>query len=447
MFHKLEIMKIPIPTPISIVESFFDLALVPGAIKFFDTVSDSMWIKFAKYYHRVMKEQFNRQYLTFLFRNERKIRLFFEPRMADEWEKAIQTKYQNTPLLGLTYQPEFNGKITPDSVSEMMNPLKKHLLLADSVYVCDNFYKCFDFIADNVDPDNWGDEVNIDSAVRRCIRDTKSWIPILIELKGLIENNILIFLPYYVTRSFPYGGNSPELRLFKEKLKFKPDESKKHRKESKGFDLNTDWTIPPKIELANYQFNYFSENEVIGAWLNANILRLDPVFPNRPMFEYASMLYFERENKSIQTSDLVSMNILPFGNNKKKISIADLVNMRKNEAVFIEVKNTVMSCREYLENEVGDGTSKKAVTDIIKSFLNENLLEYEKHRKISFKNWNDHKWPSYVYDVAFSIATGLTISNPVTGFLLGATLNPTTGEIMQSFDHKRKALSRLQTLL
>jgi hypothetical protein len=440
-------MKIPIPTPVSIVESFFDIALEPGVIKFFDTVSDSKWIEFAKCYHRVMKEQFIKQYLTFFGRNERKIRLFFEPRMAHEWEKAIHTKYQNTPLLGSTYQPELNGKITPVSVSEMMNPLKKHLLLADSVYVCDNFYKCFDFIADWIDWDNWRDEVSRYSTVRTCIRNTKSWIPILIELKELIENNSLIFMPYYVTRSFPYGGNSPKLKFFKEKLRLKLDKSKKHRKESQGFDLDTDWTIPPKIDLANHQFNYFSEDEVIGAWLNANILKLDPVFPNRPMFEYASRLYFKGENESIQTSDLISLSILPFGDNKKKISIIDLVNMRKNEAVFNEVKNAVRSCREYLQNEVGDGTSKKAVTDIMKSFLNEKLLEYEKQRKISFKNWNDHKWPSYFYSIAFSTAIGLAVSNPVTGFLLGAILNPTTGEIMQSFDHKRKALSRLQTLL
>jgi hypothetical protein len=40
---------------------------------------------------------------------------------------------------------------------------------------------------------------------------------------------------------------------------------------------------------------WIPDDDVIGAWLNAKLLGVDPVFPNKSIFSLASSLYFEGE--------------------------------------------------------------------------------------------------------------------------------------------------------
>jgi hypothetical protein len=97
------------------------------------------------------------------------------------------------------------------------------------------------------------------------------------------------------------------------------------------------------------------DDAVIGAWLNAKLLGLDPVFPNKSAFGLASSPYFEGEGGPTDiTSDMVSINILKFGDDKG-IRIKDLVKMRRGEDVFVTMRQTVTECKRHLESmRLGD---------------------------------------------------------------------------------------------
>jgi hypothetical protein len=90
-------------------------------------------------------------------------------------------------------------------------------------FLRDNFYYCFDIVADSVDPASWHSDPNVRQQFERSIGAIKKWLPILIELKNFIEAGVLVFMPYYITPSFPYGGNAPKTRAAYERLRLTPD--------------------------------------------------------------------------------------------------------------------------------------------------------------------------------------------------------------------------------
>jgi hypothetical protein len=134
-----------IASPLHIVESYFDVQLERSALKRFNDVSEDTWIDFAQQYLKTMEAHFVDQFLV--NKSDASLGLYFEPGMAHDWDTAVRHLHSPTPLLGLSPDPG-TTEITRDVVSQMLTPLKKHLLIADSVYVRDNFYYCFDLLRD-----------------------------------------------------------------------------------------------------------------------------------------------------------------------------------------------------------------------------------------------------------------------------------------------------------
>ena len=276
----------PVATPVAILESFFDVSLERSALKRLHEVSNDEWCGFATHYRTVMKAEFAPQFLAAPDADDASLRLFFEPRMADDWDAAVKSLHSPTPLLGKRADPGETADLTRDEVSRMLAPLAKHLLFADSVYIRDSFYYCFDSMIDHP-----GDP----RLVEENIRALKAWLPILVELRDLIESRALVFMPYYITPSYPYGGNSPKLTPHLAKIggHFGPTpwiSEAGHAVLDIAGAFAAAGAFDPEKSRSSEQF---SPDEVLGAWLNARILHLDPVFPTRAMFEYAAHLRFE----------------------------------------------------------------------------------------------------------------------------------------------------------
>jgi hypothetical protein len=299
----------------------------------------------------------------------------------------------------------------------MLAPLKNHLLLADALYIRDSFYYCFDAVADSVDAARWRNDPNIADLVRRSIASLKNWLPILIHLRDFIDSKAIVFMPYYITPSFPYGGNAPQIKKYFAKLRMR----------SNG----------PRVQ-------YFDEDTAIAAWLNARIMNLDPVFPNRTMSDWAANLYFDEgpETNDI-TSDLISLDILPFGG-REGIGLDELWKMRKNEDVFHEVQRVVTACKQYIEINLGPGTTRDGVTATCKTFLRDELARYERKSILRFID----ERPVAGIGVSLAIGAALLPVAPVVGLIVGALATPQLALVVQRrFDSKRRAFGHLQALL
>jgi hypothetical protein len=371
-------------TPLHIVESYFNIQLERSALKRFDSVSEDMWIDFAQHYLKMMETHFVDQFLAAPNKGEASLRLYFEPRMRHDWDAAVRHLYSPTPLLGLSPDPGMT-ELTRDDVSQMLTPLKKHLLIADSVYVRDSFHYCFDFVAETVDETRWREDPNAVSLVHDSIRKLKQWLPILVELRGLIESRALVFMPYYVTPSFPFSGDSPALKSAVQKVKFQPRPATKSAPPAPVHINFKDWDKQPVLSLPKGQDaarepgdRYFNETEVLGAWLNSRLLGLDPVFPNRTMFDWAADLYFDDGlGPAALTSDLISMDILPFGR-AEGVGLNDLVKIRKDDDVFKNVREAVIACKEFLEKDIGAGSTRDGVSKSCRAFLDDQLDHCER---------------------------------------------------------------------
>jgi len=404
-------------TPINLLESYFDLNLNTASLKKFDEVSEDRWIDFAKFYRDRMSSDFPEHFLEPDGRSGTTLRLYFEPRMRDEWEKSVRTVYGQTPLLGVSPHPPAQNTITRDEASHMLAPLKKHLLLADSLYIRDSFYYCFDAVADSVDATRWRNDPNLADLVRRSIASLKNWLPILIHLRDFIESRAIVFMPYYITPSFPYGGNAPQIKKYFEKL---------------------------RIRSNGRTGEYFDEDTAVAAWLNARIMNLDPVFPNRTISDWAANLYFD-EGPEVNdvTSDLISLDILPFGE-PEGIGLDELWKMRKNDEVFHEIQRVAAACKQYIETNLGPGTTRQGVTATCKTFLQDELARYEGKSILKFID----ERPAAGIGVSLAIGAALLPVTPVVGLIVGALATPQLALIVQRrFDSKRRAFGHLQALL
>ena len=84
--------------------------------------------------------------------------------------------------------------------------------MADSVYLRDSFYYCFDWIGESAERTRWRDDPIQVRNVEQYVRRLKRWLPILVELRELIESRAIVFMPYDMTPSFPYSSGSPHLQ-------------------------------------------------------------------------------------------------------------------------------------------------------------------------------------------------------------------------------------------
>jgi hypothetical protein len=405
-------------TPLHIFESYFDVELDRSALKHFNDVPYERWVDFAKHYLAFMEDQFAAQFFDTTADDEDQLRLYFEPRMAHDWAAAVEQLYAPTPLLGVRPDPG-RDEITREDVSRLLNPLKKHLLLADSIYIRDSFYYCFDMVADSVDREQWPDDPNAKRLVEESVQRLKRWLPILIELRQLIESRAIVFTPYYLTPSFPFEANAPALQAALRQVRARPGRS-----------------INPRV----------NENEVIGAWLNGQLLGLNPVFPNRAMFDMATDLYFSGdESPNELTVDLMSIDILPFGRDKD-LGLKELLSLRKNEHTFQEVRGAVMACREFLEAEVGSAATPAGLSASCRDVLRERLADCERRSVLRFVA--DH--PIAGVGIGVSVAVGATLLPlaPVMGAAAAALASPELAlRARRKLDPKRRAIGRLQALL
>ena len=413
------------PDPIAILERFFDCDLTSRTLSFFDSVDEDLWIEFAKTYLSEMETTFASRFLG--PEETPAVRLYFEPRMSHDWDAAIEARYSKTPILGLSPHPS-NGNLGRKEISQLLNPLKKHLLLANSLYIRDSFYYCFDAVADSVDRYSWRHDPNVRNLVSGSIRSIKNWLPILIELRPFIESDALVFTPYYLTPSFPGGSSSPNLEPTLKLVGIKDD---------------------PKFEIRNgmriIKYRGFTEDEVMTAWLNAHIWGLDPVFPNRDMFDWASRLYFTSDpTAEDKMSDLMSVSLLPFDD----VPLEDLLKMRSNEQVFGEIQKNVAGCKQHLESMCDQNTDRRLVNSACKHFLQDNLSKYEGRslfRRMKVIDDDPASFGPVAWAFAIGIATTLIV-NPFVGAAAG-TIPPLSSYAQARMDPKRLAIGHLTALL
>ncbi len=441
-------------TPVAIIESWLKIDLKRSALKHFAKVSDDRWIDFAKHYLAKMESDFASEFLEPPPASDPSLRLYFEPRLRDSWDTAVRKQGQPTPLLGLSPYPPTPDPLTREQISRLLNPLKKHLLLADSLYIRDSFYSCFDYVADSVDRQHWRDDPNTAQQVRRGVQSIKDWLPILIELRPLIDSRALVFMPYYVTPSFPYDATSPKLKPHFAKLRMRPGRDQYQSTltpEEQATAIRTFWSntagetdqAPSKPSESQVPTS-FDESEVLGAWLNARIMHLDPVFPTRNMSDWAGRLYFDDGADTADvTSDLMSVAVLPFGN-EREINLDTLMAMRKNERVFDEIKLTVAACKAHIEANLAPTATPVAVTEVCKQFIRDRLDNHEEGSKL--KLFDESPGPA----IAFALAIGVAFmaATPVVGVIGSACLTPKVFRIVQGkLDPKRRAYGHLQAVL
>jgi hypothetical protein len=444
--------QVPRPTPLDLVESYFDVELNKSGLKKLDRKPNEVWVDFSKVYLATMQTAFVPEFLD-VPDGDHSVRLFFEPRMAGEWAKAVGQMYRPSPLLGVETLPDPTPGTGQTDGSAVLAPLMKHLLVADSVFVRDSFYKCFDTMAEVVPRGGWGDDVHNARIVEDSIHRIKVWLPILAQLRPLIESRALVFMPYFATPSFPYGADSPDLEEPLKRLRVR----------------DAEWWVPPKVghvdfasfmdepdlaQIAAKRVDPVEErrmvdtNAVIGAWLNARMLGLDPVFPNRAMFDVASGFYFAGERSARDlTSDLISMDILPFGR-ADGISLKDLLKIRKNEEVFAHVREATGACKNYLNNNIPEGATRDALTKTSREFLKDQLAGYERKSVVRFVD--EHPVAGMAYTFAFGVAflpAGALIP-PAIPLIAAAVLTPQIALLARRrFSRKSRAISLLLALL
>jgi hypothetical protein len=442
-------------TPIGVIESYFDRPLDHASLKgHFAQVTEDDWIDFAKQYLASMQSGFADQFLRPREPADTTLRLYFEPRLSQAWGAAVSRRYTPTPLLGASGSPPDEGSLTRDGVSRLLDPLKQHLLLADAVYVADGFYRCFDAVADSVSRSRWRDDPNTASLVRSSIHRIKGWLPLLVELRELITSRALVFMPYYLTPSFPYGSNAPAIADHFKRLRMRSDPAAQVAREAPELDFAKlaaqmrgelpwpEWKGDDAVEA-------FDEEDALTAWINARILGLDPVFPSAAMSDWASRLHFDEGPDALDvTSDLLSVSILPFGGTQG-IGLDDLLSMRRNERVFAEVQHIVAGCKAHLEANVDLHATRATTTALCKSYLHDRLAEHERKSVLRVVKFADEQ---PVAGIALSLAVGaafvVSAAPAVAAVLAGALLTPQVARAVQrKVDPAQRAFGHLQALL
>lgn len=408
------------PNPIDIFEKYFDAELKPDNLGEFDTVDSEQWIDFSKHYLSVMKSCFSSAYLDAKAAPEHAIRLYFEPSFAHEWARAMEDRFAETPLLGYRAFLPKDLRITREQVSTYLNPLKKHLLLADSVFIKDNFYYGFDMVADTVSRSSWRANPNVVSLVEMSIARIRAYLPILAELRDLVQSKALVFMPYYITPTFPYANVPKKLNTHIERLRI----------------------IDPSREIWRDGIPAHDFDKVIVPWLNARLLDLDPVFLSDSMARIGATLSFDGSSPASQPNDLLSVNVLPFGG-ADEIDLDTLWEMRHNESVFTHVRLLTAQCKKHLEDNLGQGATTKAANALSKQFLQDHLAALPTEKLISF---SERPSVSLAWRTTLAVATLGT--SEIVGPLASAVLDSSVGKAALSrISPERRAIAYLNAAL
>jgi len=433
-----------LPTPISVLEAYFDQRLSLEDMTFWKEVSADTWVDFAKTYRAQMKAGFTPEAMAARIK-EGKVRLYFDFYFDEDYEREIVRRHSTrTPLLGHSPYPVDNIDYAGAGLAHALAPLRKHLLVADEIYLSDNFYRCFDFVADSYDQSRWRNDPNIKSGVYHSIAAILRWLPILAGLRDLITSGAIIFLPYYIVPSFPYKSGSPLIARQIARLVIPRDPGIKSIEESEGFDLSSSWEEPPTVPAGPpREYSRLNCETAVNAWINAQLLGLDPVFADQKTWKWASGIKFREETKVQLTTDLMSIDILPLGY-KNGLSVQDIVSMRKGERVFKHVRDTLIGCKDYLRENVSETASLEFVSKTCREYIRDHLDPYERLKAIKFLDNN--LWSGTALSVA--IGAAFMAANPWVGLLVPAALTPKAFLAAEAKLNPRvQAAVRLESLL
>jgi hypothetical protein len=416
-------------TPIDIIEAFFELRLDKSGIKRLTRMEDAdKWVDFALHYLQTMEKHFVAEFLDVKQGADPAVRLYFEPRLREEWDAASTRLGQSSsPLLGVSPDPD-GDSIDANAAAQILGPLKKHLLIADSVYIRDSFYYCFDLIEACVDTKGWRDDPNLSAQVRFGIRRLKAWLPLLKELRPLIDAAALVFMPYYMTPSWPYDlGYSQPVKKALASLRIQPPANR----------------AQPPEPLFNVNVR-----EIQGAWLNARLMGLDPVLPNPTMFDIAADLYLPSDDAPVDlTCDLTSLDIVPLGA-KKPISIKTLVGLRRDEHGFDAVRKAVVECQGQLQKSLRTDADRAVAIAACKSLFEDQIAGYE-GRVGKVLRYVERPLPSTAFTGAVGVALiPAGILNPWLGVAGAVALTPAVARLIQRrINPKIRAMKTLTALL
>ena len=432
-------------TPINLIESYFDVELDRRGLKHLRGIPDGGWIDFAKQYWATMNESFVKDFLEVPNNASASLPLYFEPILRESWDYTVQQLYNcHTPLLGM--QPDPKVEISPAAVSQMLQPLKKHLLVADSVYIRDSFYYCFRGLAEWRDP---GLSFNVPRL--------KAWLPLLMELRPLIDSRALVFMPDWLTPSFSHFNsyNIDQMNALKLGMHPSPHDLDTPDRPPLKFDFEKAFSTkyePPIWKPNSGPGGGPDEFVVITTWLNARLMGLNPVFPDQDMYDYSLRLYFRGDDDGDQsfslTSDLMSFDILPLGR-RKPVSIKELMSLRKNEEGFAAVRSAVEACQQRLKNGLTSQATRKDAQALCRDVMDEYQAEYggKARQVVNFLNQN------VIASTVLSLAVGATMIptagiSAAIGVLAPAFLSPAIANIMVNRRNPAsRALTQLQAIL
>jgi hypothetical protein len=427
------------PTPISVLESYFNRQLTLNDMGYWDTVKEDIWIDFAKTYLAQMKLGFTAITIAEHTKKTR-TRLYFDPRFGEAYDTQIAERYQKTPLLGHSPYPHVVDAVGDINFASLLNPLKKHLLVADELWIPDNFYRCFDFVADSFSRKTWHLNPNTKSAVYSSIAAMKLWLPILATLRKLIVSGALKFMPYYAVPSFPYAGGNPFMTKQMARLVIPRDPSVKIAGEF-GADFGN-WSIPPEMPKGPFKPR-LDCNAATYAWLNARLLGLDPVFADEGTWRWASGIKFRSEPVVEKASDLMSIDILPLGN-MSELSIDTVYKMRKNDEVFSHIRNALTGCKVHIETQIKDDADDDFIRKACRDYVRDQLDPEVRLKHLKFLD------NSLFGSSIFSVAVGAAFmgANPWLGLLVPAALTPKAFLAAEGRLNPRiRAKARLEALL
>lgn len=430
-----------LPTPISVLEGYFDQQLTVKDMSFWKEVSDDTWVDFAKAYLAQMEDGFTAQAMADRIEGQ-KIRLYFDHKFGEDYDRAIVGRYAKTPLLGVSQYPPDGIDYLGEGLVQALAPLGKHLLVADELYLTDSFYRCFDFVADSYDRNQWRADPNVKSGVHISVAGIQRWLPILAGLRDLITSGAINFFPYYVIPSFTEGRGTDLMSQLRARLDIPWDPRLKPIGESGGFDLSHSWDEPPRIPRVADEPTLDCE-AAVEAWINARLLGLDPVFADERTRRWASGIKFHEEAKTQVTTDLMSIDIIPLGA-KNGLSVKDIVSMRKGEQCFQHIRNTLIGCKDYVRANVSETASREFVTKTCREYIRDTLDPHERFKTIKFLDSN------LFAGTALSIAIGalFVTANPFFGLLVPAALTPKAFLAVEgAFDPQVRAAVRLEALL
>jgi hypothetical protein len=409
-----EDMTSNLPTPVSVLETYFERQLLPKNLTSWSKISDDEWFDFSKTYLVQMKSGLSIEALEKHAR-ENKTRLYFDHMYNSDYGDAVRRRYASTPLLGQQPYPRDDADYAADGLNRALAPLRKHLLIADELYIPDNFFRCFDFVAD-VAGRNWRNEhPNIQDSVRRGIAGIRGWLPILASLRDLVSSNAVIFMPYYLAPSFPYVGGEPTPFMAEQirHLRIPPEPGLK-RAGSATFDLSK---IGEEVEAPRSDTRSLDTTQAVYAWINARLMGLDPVYADKNTWKWASKIRLKGESRLPQTTEIMSIDILPLGE-RKTLTAAEIVSMRKNEEIFRLVRETLSGCKDYIRSNVAEDASREFLTKICRTYVGDHLKPNIAGKIVRFIDNN------YVASTAIALAvgTGMLLVHPPTALATAATV-------------------------